>query len=59
MGGSNLKDAVKRTLNYFMSHEAQLQINWVGRKGYRAGEDQEEKAALGAIKVAGCIESNY
>ena len=57
MGGSNLKHAVKRTLNYFMSHEAQLQINWVGRKGYRAGEDQEEKAALKAMKVAGCIES--
>ena len=53
MGGSNLKDAVKRTFNYLMVHEVQLQVNLAGWKGYRAGEDQEEKAALKAMKVAG------
>lgn len=46
LGGPNLGQAVKHVVSCAISHKMQLQMNWIGRIGWRAKDDQACKTGL-------------
>ena len=46
LGGMTLSDATKYIINASISHDMQLQMNWIGRAGWRARDNQVCKTGL-------------
>ena len=54
LGGLNVKDGVRRTMGYILTHEMALKFNWLGKSGGRRVEG-EMKQGFGLLRLAAVV----
>ena len=57
VGGSTLRDGVKRAMQALLTHEVELHFNWTGMKGYKG--DQTERRSFRQLKLSHVVKGVY
>jgi len=58
IGGSNVKENVRRVMSHVLQHAVALQYNWAGKSGWKS-QSEEAKLAFGNLLICSAIKRVY